>query len=158
MRLPCISWWWSTEKVSYHRSSVDYVMFGVLWSPLHSSRTNVMCPHWGLQNVSNCWLSFEFVVFLCGTYTLTCIPGTVHLRMSRRTSIWKMKFQSYLTPDILDFESHNCSFHSSPTPIQVIPQYVPFLLFPHNYSTTLVDIDPFKKENKPFWDHGLIIP
>ncbi len=35
-KLPCISWWRSTEKVSSRRSSEDYVMFGALWSPLHS--------------------------------------------------------------------------------------------------------------------------
>ncbi len=63
------------------------VMFGVLSSPLHSERKNKMRPHWDLQNVSKSWLLFQFVVFLCGVHTLTCIPGPVHLWMSRRVCI-----------------------------------------------------------------------
>ncbi len=56
-----------------------------------------MCPHWVLQNVSKSWLPFKLVVFLVGEYTLTCIPGPVHLHMSRRTCMSKM--WSCVAPD-----------------------------------------------------------
>jgi hypothetical protein len=68
MRLPCISWWRSTEKVSSLRSSEDYVMFGTL-------SLCFLVPH-TLSHVS------------LELYTCTCLVGHVCQRcgpVSRKT-------------------------------------------------------------------------
>ena len=50
-----------------------------------------MHSHCVLQKARETWLPFEFVTFLCGAWNLTRIFVVLHLQMSSRTWMWKMR-------------------------------------------------------------------
>jgi hypothetical protein len=50
-----------------------------------------MRAHCVLEKARQTWLPFEFPVFLCGAGNLTCILGALHLQMSSRTCMAKMR-------------------------------------------------------------------